>query len=212
MDKQDLIILLADLDAENTVRALLDHRTSDLRIRPVTYEAKRHSMRDSGCYRQAPEFVRSYLRSHTHALVIFDRHGCGKDAKTPEEIEADLETRLRRSGWTKDNSACIVLDPELEIWTWTKSNETARILGFSPDAVVLTDFLSENGLLKEGQAKPSDPKTAVEQCLRRNRKPRSARIFSELAQHVHFEGCEDRAFLKFRRTLETWFGSASTSP
>ena len=212
MDKQDLIILLADLDAENTVRALLDHRTTDLNIRPVTYEAKRHSMRDSGCFREAHEFVRSYLRSHAHALVIFDHDGCGKEKLTAVEIEADVENRLHRSGWTKDNSACVVLDPELEIWTWTKSNETARILGFGPDAALLTAFLIENDLLKEGQAKPSDPKTAVEHCLRKNRKPRSARNFSDLAEHVRFEGCEDRAFIKFRRTLETWFGLSSTSP
>ncbi len=206
MDKQDLIILLADLDAENTVRALLNDRTRDLNIRPITYETKRHSMRDAGCFNQAHDFVRRYLRTHSHALVIFDRHGCGKEKKTPEEIEADVEERLRKNGWTKDNCACVVLDPELEIWAWTGSDETARILGFDSGAAALTAFLSATDLMKPGQAKPTDPKEAVERCLKENRKPRSARIFSDLAAHVPFQGCEDRSFLKFRRTLEAWFG------
>ena len=108
MDKQDLIILLADLDAENTIRSLLDHRTTDLNIRRITYETKRHSMRDSGCFQQAHELVRSYLRTHSHALVLFDRHGCGKDATSSEDIEADVEKRLRRNGWTQDSCACVV--------------------------------------------------------------------------------------------------------
>lgn len=209
MHKRDLIILLADLDAENTVRALLDHRTAELKIRPLTYETNRHSMRDSGCFRQAHDFVRNYTRSHGHALVIFDRHGCGKDSGAAEEIEAEVEKRLHRNGWTDDNSACVVLDPELEIWVWTKSIETARILGFGPDDDALTAFLCANNLLKQGEHKPSDPKVAMEQCLRRNRKPRSARTFSELAEQVRFAGCEDRAFQKFRRILETWFGVPS---
>jgi hypothetical protein len=210
MDKQDLIILLADLDAENAIRSLLELRATELNIRPVALEIKRHYLRDSGCFRLAHEFVRSYLRTHSHALVVFDRHGSGKDIESPEEIEVIVENRLVQNGWTHENCACVVMDPELEIWVWAQSAEVARILGFGSTTVDMNAFLSAKKLLKEGQDKPPDPKKAVEQCLKRAKKPHSARIFSELAGIVPFEGCRDRAFLKFRRTLEAWFGPSST--
>ena len=204
-DKQDLIVLLADLDAENAVRSLLSCRTTDMGIRTVSYDTTRHSMRDSGCFRQAPDLLRSYLRTHSHALVLFDRHGCGKDKDSPELIEKDVESRLRKNGWSEDNSACVVLDPELEIWVWTTCDAVAEILGFGPKSTALTHFLTTRNLLPAGRKKPSDPKSAMEQCLRQARKPRSARLFSKLAEKLPFRSCEDRSFIKFRRTLELWF-------
>jgi len=60
-------------------------------------------------------------------------------------------------------------------------------------------------LLEDGQNKPSDPKEAMDAALRRAQKARSSSLYLQLAQKVSFERCDDPAFLKFKKTLSTWF-------
>jgi hypothetical protein len=205
MPKRDLILLLADLDAENTIRSLLDKRTESLGIRPISFDIVRHSMRDSGCCREAGAFLRGFTRTHQHAAVVFDHHGSGRDAQEPEDVENSIENDLRSNGWQTENCSCIVLKPELEIWAWTRSVHLANLLGFDGSMEVLNKYLIENGHKQEGFAKPSDPKTAFESCLRRGKIQRSARLFGKLAEKTSLKTCEDRSFSKFKLILKKWF-------
>jgi hypothetical protein len=210
MAPRALIILFADLDAENAVTTLITKRSTDLQIKPIHFDpkqdAKRHTMRDSGCFLQSDAFLRSYFKSHEHAMVIFDRHGCGKDTWLPEKIESNVEHRLKNNGWPAERIACIVFDPGLEIWVWSESSTVSNAMGFGDDISLLNAFLQKERLLKPGEQKPTDPKAALKRCMRNARKPYSARLFSALAETVDFSKCQDRAFNKFKSCLQNWFG------
>jgi len=71
----DLHVLVADLDQEQAIRALLEHRTASLGMRKCRFEVRKHPQHDSGCFRHAPELLRTVQSQAAHALVVFDREG-----------------------------------------------------------------------------------------------------------------------------------------
>lgn len=200
---KDLIVLAADRDAEATVNGLLS-RPQALGVRPVRADVRVHPNRDNGVCRACADFLRPFIRMYAHALVIFDRHGCGREASTREQIEIEVEQRLEHSGWD-GRCAAIVLDPELEIWVWSASPQVDSVLGWRGRTPGLREWLTSEGFCAPGRRKPADPKRAFEQALRAARKPLSAELFGELAQKVGLRGCEDAAFVKFRAALQQWF-------
>ena len=206
-DPRDLIIFLADLDAENAIKSLLN-RTESLRIRSILFnpcvDLLRHQNHDSGCYRKAVDFLRIYLKTHKHALVIFDREGCGKEDKSREEIELSIEEKLTASGWPKENVACIVFDPELEIWVWSNSQEVAKVLGWE-NRTELNQYLITKDLIKKPWSKPARPKEAMLKALRNIKISQSSSIFKELASKVSLSHCVDPTFIKFKTVLQRWF-------
>lgn len=202
-EHKDLVVLLADLDAENAIIELLN-RHEALGVRPFTFDPIRHPGRDAGVRRDCDEFLRSYQGIYDHALVVFDYHGSGLEQKlSPSAIEQDRENVLQRSGWD-NRAAVIVLAPELEIWVWSDSPHVAHILGW-PNQDDLRTYLLANNWLLGNQIKPAQPKEAMEAALRNMKKPRSARYFSDLAKQVSIRRCQDLCFLKFADTLKRWF-------
>ncbi len=196
----DLVVMVADADAEWAIRTLLTHRCTALGIHPVQHEVRRYPGRDAGVFRDAPDFLRSYAGRAHYALVVLDREGCGKEDLTAEALEADLEKRLRQNGWDAEQVAAVVLDPELEVWVWSHSPHVASILGVTVgDLQILwqSQPLSSTG-------KPLRPKETMQKILRCSRRPASPRIFQELAEQVSLQ-VHERAFDKFRRTLQGWF-------
>jgi hypothetical protein len=139
---------------------------------------------------------------------MFDRKGCGRDAKTREYLEADLEGRLNRSGWG-GRAAAIVIDPELENWVWTESAHVELVLGWKGRSPDLRLWLVSERLLAESASKPAQPKEAMEKALRMVKKPRSSSLYMRLAETVSPHGCTDRAFLRLRTALSSWFGDAA---
>jgi hypothetical protein len=103
-----------------------------LGIRPVAFDVYPHPERDPGCRLKAHEFLRVALASHEHALVLFDRAGCGKEGVGRAALEREVEERLAASGWSA-RAAAIVMDPELEAWVWVDGQEAA-LLGALPAA------------------------------------------------------------------------------
>ncbi|MBC8218074.1 MAG: hypothetical protein H8E73_06375 [Planctomycetes bacterium] len=200
--EKDLIVLVADLDAENTITALLDRSTS-LHTCIITYDLVRHTERDPGCCRSCVEMLRRYQTTHARALVIFDRHGSGRDSESREDIERSIEDALKGSGWG-DRVAVIVLDPELEIWVWSDSPHVCSALGWE-NRGDLDEFLLQEEWIKEGCVKPSEPKEAMRAALKRSRTAISARIFEKLAENVSLNRCTDPAFGKFKTILQNWF-------
>ena len=202
----NLIAVVADADAEWTLRTLLDERYMALSIRPIESKVVRDPGRDSGVFQQAADLLRPDLNQADYALVMLDREGSGVEAHlSAEDMEHDIEDRLARNGWRtsagEQRAAAIVLDPELEIWVWSQSPHVARVLGLTTEQVqaVLARFpCLENG-------KPQRPKEAMEKTLRVSHQPASSKIFQELAQKVSLQSNE-RAFAKLRHTLQTWFG------
>lgn len=196
----DLVVLVADTDAEWTIRTLLEKRHAALRIRPLNSVIIRDPGRDAGVFQNAPITLRTYLNRVNHALVLLDYEGCGREPRMKaEQVEIALEQRLNEVGWR--NTKVIVLDPELEVWVWSRSPHVAPILGLTPD--ILTSVL-EN-FPKTNHGKPARPKAAMVAALRKSRRPHSPRIFQELAERVSLAGRE-RAFDRLRETLQNWFG------
>jgi hypothetical protein len=204
VDAQDLIAVVADLDAKQAVEGIL-RRPESLRIRPVQFRVDRYEKRDAGCYRSSHDYLRPAIGWFDHAIVIFDRHGSGRESESREEIEAAVEHQLAINGW-KGRSAAIVCDPELEIWVWSDSPEVDEVLGWRGKQPALREWLVAEGHCDAEAAKPSDPNEAMRQSLRAVGKTPSASQFRDLAGRVGFERCTDPAFLKFKQTLQSWFG------
>lgn len=199
----DLLVLAADKCIEAALSGILG-RSEVLGIRPVEWKTFVHPERDPGCYRRSPEFLASMLRSCSRALVVFDLHGCGREENGPDEIEREVEERLRAHGW-EDRAAAICLDPEVECWVWGDIRQVEAILGWRPGAPRLRSWLVDKGLWRLGASKPSWPKKAFEEALRHVRKPRSSSLYLELAQRVDIERCSDLRFGRLRQLLSDWF-------
>ena len=204
MSSYDLICLVPGNDEEQTLRGLLDFRTQSLKIKHVRYEILKHPGRDPGCLLRGPEILQPYQSLSKHALIILDHEGCGKEDKTVEEIETDLDSRLSRSGWA-DRAKAFVLDPELEIWIWSDSPEVDRVLGWNGRVPQLREWLHRNGWWEENAVKPSRPKEALEAAIRESRTRRSSSLYKDLAMNVGLGRCADRSFARFKGILRTWF-------
>jgi hypothetical protein len=204
--EKDLVVLAADGQMEFAVKGLLT-RGCALGFREVSVDIHVHPAKDPGCFLRGHDFLRAFHRQYRHAIVLFDREGCGREDNPREALEQELEERLSSSGWG-DRAAVIVLDPELEIWVWSDSPEVDAVLGWTDRTPCLTDWLQAAGYSTSGQTKPRRPKEALEQALRSVRKGRSSAIFFQLAQRVSVNRCTDPAFLKFKATVQRWFGSA----
>jgi len=212
MSKRDLFVVVADLDAENAIKTLLCERQPALGVqlqfnpdRPPQGDLLRYSGRDSGCFKDAVDLLRAPQRSHRHAMLIFDRDGCGAEDRPRGEIEGELEAELHANGWAVDDVSVIVIEPELEAWVWASSPRVADALGWQGDRQQLQPFLETAGLWSDAAPKPSDPKEAMRTALKKKQKPLGARLFADLASRVGLGQCQDPAFQKFRDTLRQWF-------
>ncbi len=184
---QDLIVLVADKNMESAVQGILT-RTASLQIRAVRAEILVHVERDPGCYQKGHVFLQPFSRQFDHAMILFDRVGSGQENKSREDLEQEIEDRMRITGWG-GRSAAVVIDPELENWVWSGSPHVARVLGWD-------DFHLRTSLIAEGWplsnvGKPVHPKEAMEWALRRAGKPRSSSIYIDLASTVALTSCVD---------------------
>jgi hypothetical protein len=200
---RDLVILTADKNCQFALRGLVT-RSRALHIGSIEPDWHVHPGRDPGVLRGAHEFLRPFVRSHRHALVVLDREGCGREAASREVLEAEIENNLRTSGWDQRGRA-IVIDPELEVWVWSNSPHVDDELGWGSTKPALRTWLQQQGFLYEGAFKPARPKDALEAVLRKVRVPRSSAIYKTLAEKVSLSRCTDPAFEKLRATLHGWF-------
>ena len=199
----DLIVLVPGKDEAAAIDAMLA-RPQALGIRPIRWSIERHECRDPGCRIGAADYLRSSTRQFEHALVVFDREGCGAEDMSREQLEQIGQSRLSGSGWG-DRAAVVVIAPELEIWIWSDSRYVDEALGWRGRRPVLREWLRQQGLLKRDAVKPERPKEAMESAMASVRKRRSSRVYSELASQVSLERCIDPSFGKFRTVLQTWF-------
>ena len=74
----DLVVLVADANMEFALRGILQRGGSFL-ARSPTHDVFVHPERDPGCLLRGPDFLRGVSRRYRHALVLFDRDGCGRE-------------------------------------------------------------------------------------------------------------------------------------
>lgn len=203
---KDLIVLVADQDIEFSVRGLLSrHRAIGSRkMAKGEYDVYRHLEHDPGCLQDSHNFLRPFINLYAHALIIFDREGCGKDDLSRGDLENLVEKQLAINGWG-NRAAAIVLDPEFEVWVWSESPHVDALLGWKGRQPDLISWLVEQGFKESNEAKPNRPKEAVEEALRIARKAKSASLYKQLAERVSLKKCIDPAFDKFKAIMQTWF-------
>jgi hypothetical protein len=204
---KDLIIVVADLDAEKAIETLLK-RYEAFGIHNISFDLRRHVQRDSGCRTAAHSFLRPEINRYKYAMVVFDWEGAGAEDKNPEELEGLVETSLSESGWT-DRCAAIVIKPELEMWVWSDSPHVTTVLGWENKQPSVHNWIkAHTAFWPPNTDKPSRPKEALEASLRVVRKSSSPSLFETLAERVSVTRCTDRAFGKFKKVLKQWFGKS----
>jgi len=199
----ELIVLAADKTMRFTLEALLA-RPQSLGVRAIKAIVQHHPRNDPGILGEGHAFIRELHVAASHALIVFDRVGCGSDLSR-ERLEEEVKTRLVQSGWDEDACAAIVIDPLLEAWFWSDSPHVLNALRWTRGRAELVEWLTREGFLHPGLQKPEQPKEAVEKLLRLSRTPYSSSIFRELAEQVSFQRCNDPAFLKLKQVLRQWF-------
>ena len=93
---RDLIVLAADLDLVETMKALVA-RPGDLGIREIGCHVDKHRFKDPGCRNDPSTPLRPYIAEFAHALVVFDKEGSGSDASR-EEIQHNAERTWHATG------------------------------------------------------------------------------------------------------------------
>lgn len=198
---KDLVVLAPDKNTEAAMKALLEHRRDALGLRPITFDIFVHPRRDPGVYNEAEEFLRPLQSQYLYALVLFDFafDGAPPDARTAQN---EVQEKLNRSGW-EGKSAVVVIDPELEIWIFADSAHVIQELA-DGNRALFEGVIANYGTMPN-TPKPQKPKEAMEELLRRIRRPRSSAIYGALANRVSLKGCTDPAFARLREILQGWF-------
>lgn len=201
---EDLVCLVADGNIRETLSSLLRRRNSSLRIREIRVDFVVHPEHDPGCFLRSHDLLRTFVGRFRHALVVFDREGCGREQLSRTDLEEELERRLYGNGWN-DRARAIAIDPELEAWFWSKSPHVSSALGWRDHRSLQTWLVKEGHLKAEDQVKPQRPKEAIESALKISKTPRSSSIYGNLATRASFQNCTDPSFKKFCEILKGWF-------
>ena len=202
----DLVCVVADKQIRAALSGLLE-RPRALGIRPITKEILLHPEHDSGCFRRPAEILRGYRLAAEHALIVLDHAWDGVPASSGVDLETLIDEKFRSAGmagW----AAPVVIDPELEAWVFGASPRVAEVLGWT-GPTSLRETLERQGFWEPDALKPDDPKAALEHVLRRTGKSRSASLFRRLAQRAGTRSCRDRAFVRLRKLLRSWFPPGS---
>ena len=202
---KDLIVLTADPQMQRTVETLLANRQRALGIPSISFDVQRHPHRDSGCRTASEGILRPLRNEYRKAMTVFDFDGSGARNATASELEIELERQYELAGWEKGQVAFIVIEPELEAWLFgTSYSHLQRAVNWSQSEPI-NEWLAARGYMVAGNAKPSNPKGAIEAILQLEKIPLSSNLFAELARRVSLNRCQDRAFQKFCNTLCRWF-------
>jgi hypothetical protein len=177
-----------------------------LQIRPISAQYLVHPNKDPGCLLQSADLLHAQRGRYAHALVVFDREGCGQESLECAELEHRVRFSLDGSGW-QGRCDVVAIHPELDSWVWSDSNQVDVALGWFGRIPSLRSWLADEGLMPEGATKPPRPKEALEAALRLVRKRRTSAIYSAIARTVSFQRCTDPAFLRLVGILRGWFGA-----
>ena len=206
---KDLVCVVADKQIAATLEELLLRRRA-LGIRPVEAEILVHPHHDPGCYARPADLLRGYRHAAEHALIVLDHAWEGVPAASGAALEALIDEKLEEAGMA-DWAVPVVIDPELETWVFSASPHVPDVLGWKLSWSPIREALEERNPWAAADAKPADPKAAIEYILRRTGKSRSASLFRRLARKVNTAGCRDRAFLRLKELLRGWFPRPSSS-
>lgn len=203
---KDLLVLTADSQMKRVIETLLEQRRSALSISDrLAVDVVSHRHQDSGCRKDSGSVLNPRRSVYHKAMVIFDFHGSGKQDISALDLEQELEAQYETGGWGSDRVTFIIIDPELEAWVFgAPFQRLQQAVGWTHQNT-MQQWLEANEYLPSAATKPPDPQGAIDAILYLQNKKRSGKFFADLARTINFNRCQDRAFQKFRSTLQRWF-------
>lgn len=200
---KDLVALAACRTISGVIETLVTHRRPSLGIRAVTCDFVEHPGHDPGVRTDAVRRLSRLSDDYSAGLVVFDWEGSGGEARTANELAAEIREGLPRSGWGA-RAEVICIDPEVESWVWANSPHVDEALGCEPgEARLLVEMMGD--ALDETTGKPLRPKEAMQAVLRSKGRPFSAAIHRRLAEKVTLDRCTDPASVRLREFLQRHF-------
>jgi len=201
---QDLLLVVPDKNTHFALRGALA-RPEALGTRTITHRFDVHPHRDSGVRITGAAMANLQRAQFSHALLIFDHEGCGDEGKTPGELEAELEGKLRPV-WD-DAGRVVVIHPEVDVWLWGGDNTLAEVLRW-PLSQGIRPWLTEREWKFDERGKPRRPKEAFEKLREVHGIPRSSSLYEEIASRLSLRRCADASFQRLREILCDWFPPA----
>ena len=223
---RDIIWLIPDLQCKATILGFIQRNGfhHNLGCGPFRFSEQEdllvHPGHDPGVWKYSQVLLASKKDTHERSIIILDNDWDGSPGVA--QIEADIEQNMIASGWAQNRFEVIVIDPELESWIWQdnihveEAFDHARPPSLRDKLATLT--LLPNGKLANaqpalgqipiwpvGDAKPPDPKSAVEAVTSMKSLGPVSAVFNEIASKVGVGNCQDPAFQKLRATLQQWF-------
>lgn len=205
---KDLLVYVADADAQAFMKAILTRKHAALGIHPIAFDIERHPMRDSGMVQSGAELARMKKGQYQKLLLMWDHHGSGRDHKqAPETVMQEVQNKLDAYSWS-GNSAVTILVPELEQWLWFCESAIADYC--KTTMTMLSQWQSECALKQRKTVEAlhaEQPKELFEHVMREKLKrtisPRDFEGIAQLASITKLQKCD--SFLAISQTLRAWF-------
>lgn len=212
---RDVVFLVADGQMNETVKGFFENPAYDQRLSCHKFgfdpreDLLPHPKKDPGVYSDAHNFLKLYLDTHQHAVVMLDfAFNDNLENGDIEKLKADIEKNMLSVGWPAERFHIMVIDPELEVLMWQEdTRKLEEILDYRFDAGSLRAWLKDRGMWDEGVPKPPDPKAALN-TIRSDNQGRSispSQIFRRVAKDVSFRRCKDQAFTGLWAQLQAWY-------
>lgn len=199
----DLAVVIPDRHWAAVVDALLQRHQS-LNIRPnVQFELRNQTIGRDGALRKfGVDLARVELRRAAKVIVIFDYAGCG-DERSAAEIQLEMQVNLDASD--PGRARVLVVEPELETWLIGGHAALRHLDGL--ETLDARAWWLGKGHWPDGQAKPTDPKRAMESLFLEHRLHYSAANLRVLAERgsLSVDRCKCESYREFVATLRAWF-------
>lgn len=202
---QDLVLLVADKNMQFALRGALE-RPQALGVRPISYDFRTHMGRDGGVRTTGPDVLNGERSRFSHALMVLDYEGCGRENVAASVLEAELDERLQAT-WGA-NAKAIVIEPEVDVWLWGADNALREALQW-PEVGPIRDWLRGKGFEFNADGKPLRPKEALDAMRPVHKQPRSSALYEKITTRISLQNCQDPAFRRLRAQLQAWFGLAA---
>lgn len=215
-----LVLVVADADAEKFLGAAIRRGIERGCLKPFHLEIRRDPMRDSSVCQQPGKTLVGIDASNDKVLITFDRSGSGREEDATEAIEARVLDTLAASGLAREDIACVVFAPELEViftpdhvWTSVADRLAKRRREAPPttDTVLArTQHRPRNEPAEWGSHLAHDPKDCFDALLRVLRLRHEPAVFQELGNALSLARLKHgSAAARIASHLVKWFGASA---
>lgn len=212
---RDIVFLVADGEMRRTVEGFFENTAYYQRLQcnrfdfDPKYDVFDHPDKDPGVYTEAHKFLKLYIDTHRHAVVMLDfAFHDNLTTKSVDDIREDIKRNMLASGWNEERIHIMVIDPELEVLMWQQDTRgIERIIAYPEQQGSLREWLRDRGLWPEDAPKPPDPKRAIDTIRNQSwgKKKTHTQIFKKVAGGVSFQNCQDQSFLGLWQQLQVWY-------